>query len=314
MPSRRSAYGGPEDGKEVVISFDRRFLYGLMLVAAFAFAVGGGYLLSRRGASVAAPVAPTPVPGAAGAQVDADAARATAMAEGLPTSVVIITPNVVQPVVATVTPGQEPGGVTFLGPDERAKVTPVDDVHGELLKDPNAQVFEVQPDPARIKDHEVLANTVDPNVDNSDYRPLRLETVSKPIEGPRLAISDLNLNYTYDLGPIGMTERASHTFVAKNVGTDDLTISRVYTGCGCTATTIGDAAIPPDGILPAPLTLKPGEQISFSVEYDAAAEGRPGATAKYVQIFSNDPTYLRFDDNEPFSHETRFRLVVEPRF
>jgi hypothetical protein len=246
--------------------------------------------------------------------VDEAAARAAAQALGLPTTVVIVTPNVAEIVRGTPVPGSEPGSIRFLDPDERAMVTPVDDLHGELLTDEGATVFEVNPDPERYKQHDVLANTVDPNVDNSEFRPLRLETVSKPVNGPRLAISDLNLNYTYDFGRIGMTDRVSHAFTARNVGTEDLVISRVYTGCGCTATTIGGAPIPPDGVLPQPLTLRPGEEIAFTVEFDARAEGRSGAMAKYVQIFSNDPSYTRFADDDPRSHETRFRIVVEPQY
>lgn len=313
---RSSAPGTIAEQKEVVVTLDRRLLYLLALFGAFGLAVAGGFVVSRpKTASVTAPTAaasagsmatPDPLLG-----LDEASARATAQALGLPTGIVIVTPNIVQPVS---TAGLEPGGVRFLDPDERAAVTPGSAIEDELLRDPDTEVFEVNPDPLRYKDHEVLSNSVDPNVDKIEHRPLRLETVSKPVEGPRLALSDLNLNYTYDFGVMKMTDRASHEFVAKNVGTEPLIISRVYTGCGCTATTIGGKAIPPDGVLPEPLELGPGEQIEFSVEFDARAEGREGAVAKYVQIFTNDPTYVRFADEDPNSHETRFRIVVEPKF
>lgn len=313
--NRRSAYGGPAEEKEVVITLDRRLLYVVVLIAAFGLAVGGGYLLSRGGGRTAAEVPPPNEPAASGPGVGIDeaSARATAAALGLPAdSVVIVTPNIAEQVTAA--PGGTPG-LRFLTDEERAQVTPADELQEGLLEsDPSAPVFEVNPDPERYKDHEVLSNTVDPNVDTAEHRPLRLETVSKPVPGPRLAVSDLNLNYTYDFGPMKMTERRSHTFTAKNVGTEDLVISRIYTGCGCTATTVGDQTIPPDGILPTPLTLAPNEEITFSVEYDARAEGRAGATSKYIQIFSNDPTYALFDEGDPLTHETRIRIVVEPQF
>jgi hypothetical protein len=307
----RSPYGSEE--REVVVTLDRRVLYLLAIVAAFALAVGGGYVVSRPHAPAAGNAGP---PGATGAAdpavaIDEQSARATAAALGLPGSVVIVTPNVVETVQPQGT-ALPPGSIRLLDPTEAAKVTPGSTLEIQLMTEQAPQIFDVNPDPNRIKNHEVLSNTVDPNVDTSDHRPLRLETVSKPVNGPRLAISDLNLNYTYDFGVISMTQRAAHSFVAKNVGNEDLVIWRVYTGCGCTALTIGNDTIPPDGILPAPRTIKPGNQIEFAIEYDAKAEGRPGATAKYIQMFTNDPNYLMFDETNPLSHETRFRIVVEP--
>ena len=46
--NRKSAYGGPAEEKEVVISLDKRLLYGVGLIVAFAIAVGGGYMATRQ--------------------------------------------------------------------------------------------------------------------------------------------------------------------------------------------------------------------------------------------------------------------------
>jgi hypothetical protein len=274
--SRGSGAGGSDQQREIVVTFDKRLMWAIILLGSFALAVGAGYLVSRPDA----PGAPAPAADAGGAEAapqdisEADA-RATAAKLGLPTGVVIVTPNAFQVVTSTAGATPPPGGLRFLSPTEQAQMTPGPGVVPDLP--PGGRAFEVNPDPSQYKNHEVLANTVDPNVDKTEHRPLRLETVSKPVDGPRLAISDLNENYTYDFGIVKMTDKASHAFVAKNVGTEDLVISRVYTGCGCTATTIAGQAIPPDGSLPEPLTIKPGEEVAFEVEFDAAAEQRAGA-------------------------------------
>jgi len=308
--SQKSAADKPGD-REIVVSVDRRLLYVLGLVAAFVIAVGAGmFVTSRRAATQGSVPAVAPagdVAADAGAlpdlRIDEASARATAEALGLGT--VNIVDNSVERVVTTPDPAvaADDPGAGFGG-----TVTP--ESVFDIPQDPTSQAMIAE----RYKTGEVLSNLNDPNVMNTDYAPLRLETVSKPLDGPRLAISDLSLTNTYNFGVLAMDEKRAHAFTAKNVGTEDLIISRVYTGCGCTATTIGEQVIPPDGVLPAPLTLGPNESIDFSVEYDAARENRAGAVAKYIQIFTNDPTNLRFDDNDPLTHETRFRIVVEPQW
>jgi hypothetical protein len=137
--------------------------------------------------------------------------------------------------------------------------------------------------------------------------------VSGEITGPRLAIADLNENNTYNFGTVPIDEPASHDFTAENVGDEPLRISRIYSACGCTAMSVGDYIIDPSGfIVEGPMVLQPGEAFEFRVEFDPRAEGVRGSQAKYVQIFSNDPTWAVFDQTDPDSHETRFRIVVDP--
>jgi hypothetical protein len=335
--NRKPAAGGPAEKKEVVITVDRRLLYVVGLIAAFGIALAAGMAVTKRGPGQGAQVpeaAATVDQAGAGQQVGAEpviqvdeaAARATAAAAmgADPEKVVVVDPNIMKPASPEEVPGSGSQDEILVPSDQdaaRARITPVSPLQEELLKTPDVTVIEYPDDPTaqaeqalRYKDNEVLSNLEDPNVSDPQYSPLRLETISKPQRGPRLAISDLNLRNTYNFGKIAPDARVSHAFIAKNVGDEDLMISRIYTGCGCTATTVGDEVIPPDGFLKEVITLKPGESIEFVVEFDAAAEGRVGAMSKYVQIFTNDPTKAVFDDDEPLSHETRFRLVVEPSY
>ena len=165
--------------------------------------------------------------------------------------------------------------------------------------------------------HEVLHNFPDPNVDNPKYSPERIETVVGTLKGPRLAIGDLNDLFSYDYGVVVGDEVAGHDFRIKNVGDEDLLISRVYTGCGCTATKIKDTVLDAAGFVkPTALKLVPGEETTFTVEYDPRVEASSPCRArhKFVQIFSNDTTKTIFDPAQENQHETRFRIVIEPRY
>jgi len=328
----KAAYGGPDEEREVVISLDKRLLYGVGLLVAFAIAVGGGYMATNRSApadtAAVAPASATEAPVSGGDPVlpefDEEVVRATAAAAmGVEdaSKIQVVDPDAVRQVTAE--PGSDYAFSNVPEDQEAAKlrITPGSDLERDLLERPDTTVIEYPDDPAAQAEREaaykpadVLANLEDPNVMDPQYSPIRLETISKPQQGPVLAISDLNLRNTYDFGKVAPDAKVSHTFIAKNVGDEDLKISRLYTGCGCTATTIGDLIVPPDGFLASVITLAPGETVDFTVEFDAAAEGRVGAMSKYVQIFTNDPNKVMFDETEPLSHETRFRLVVEPTY
>jgi len=312
--NRKTAYGAPPEAKEVVVTVDRRLVYALGLVLAFVVAVGGGVLAARRGAATQAPGAPSaPAAKAPGAPaVDPAAAMQQAIAQGLPTSVTIINTNV--EALSTPVPGALDPNDPYA--EAKAKITPADDVHDALLSNPGSVPIEIPEDrkvDASKWPHDVLAKFPDPNVAAEDYKPMRSEVAPSGLEGPRLAISELNEQFTYDFGVVPMDRVAKHDFEAKNVGNADLVISRVYTGCGCTATRIGEVLIDASGFLPQLITLAPGESVRFTVEFDPRAEGKSGAQAKYIQIFSNDPTRAIYDAAEANSHETRFRIVVEPR-
>ncbi len=326
--NKKSAYGAPREGKEVVVTVDRRVLYGVGLVVAFIVAIGLGMAWTRLGGSSG-----VDQPDAAEESSDAVAAgsdelteadiRATAMAEGLPTTVVVVPGFATLPAsTPEAASDEEAAGSSDASEADpystvRARITPVSTEHADLLEDPNTIPFEIEEDfdnPAAGWPPDVLANFEDPNVTNPDYAPLRYETVEGVYEGPRLAVSDLNELNTFNYGVVELAEPIEHEFEIHNVGDEELIISRIYSACGCTATRIGDTVIDPAGFIqPSGLVLKPGETIKFGVEFDPRAEGVAGTQAKYVQLFTNDPSGAIFDTNDPNSHETRFRLVVAPQ-
>lgn len=49
----------------------------------------------------------------------------------------------------------------------------------------------------------------------------------------------------WDFGRVGPTDVVDHTFVLKNEGEAPLTISRIYTTCGCTTAELSARVIPP---------------------------------------------------------------------
>ena len=197
MPSsRKTAYGAPQEAKEVVVTMDRRLVYGAGLAVAFVVALGAGLWSARRGAVDAVQqAAPVTAAGPSVQQITEADARATASALGLPTSVTVVETNI----------EQMPGQPAAVGTSEAARVdpfaevrkriTPVDAVHEALLQDPQTVPLEIADDfvgKAADWAPDVLANFPDPNVSNEDLSPLRYEVFQGTAEGPRLAITDLN--------------------------------------------------------------------------------------------------------------------------
>lgn len=332
--NRNAAFGAPAEEKEVVLTIDRRLLYGLGLVGLFVAALLGGVMAARlqssnRVAAVAPAAAPTAVlPG----QVDPAEAAARALQLGLPTSVQVVTNTLQQlspqelAAAATQEAPPAPNAVSAQAVGAQAaspEGTAENPVEEALKQDPNAIQLDLSGE-RKVADaskwpHDVLANFEDPNVTPVEYAPVRVETVKAALEGPRLGLTELNGINTYDFGLVSMTKPAQHDFEMVNVGNKDLIVSRVYTGCGCTATRLGAALLDPagwvvgsDGTTRQPMTLKPGQREKFTIEFDPRAEGKSGAQAKFIQIYSNDPTKAMFDDADPLSHETRFRFVVQP--
>lgn len=308
---KKSAYGDPQESREVVISMDRRLMYIGGLVLVFVIAIGIGAWTRYGGASAPERVAEGVAEGQPEATGEAPLAsqlseaeiRGTAEAQGLPTSMVILTPMVPEPLATQM--GSEGGGSDL--ESELPDWLP-EDMGGVELDIPpewEGKAAEWPPD--------VLANFEDPNVTDPDYSPLRLEEVEGTLSGPRVAIADLNELNTYNFGTVPIDTPIAHGFEARNVGDEDLIISRVYSACGCTATRIGELAIDSAGwIKPDPLVLAPGESVVFGIEFDPRVDNVRGSQAKYVQVFSNDPTRAVFDPADPLSHEVRFRLVVDP--
>ncbi len=313
---RKSAYGAPQEQKEVVITMDRRLAAGAGLVGVLVVALGAGVWWARHDAGPPmTATGPATVPTAASLQPSDEQLRAQMSAEGLPPDTVIIRPAVTvapvdDPFNQKVTPSLPENQPTQVPPGAASPVSvPTDDgAGGTVITDL------LPPEQARHGDQwepDVVAGMPDPNL-SDEYVPLRPEDVKVPASGPRIAISDLNQWYTYNYGKVPMSKVAEHEFEASNAGDKDLIISRIYASCGCTATVFGGVPIKNDGYLPAPVTLKPGESRPFTVQFDPRAEGKAVTQTKYIQIYSNDSTRFHFEDGKPLSYEIRFRIVVKP--
>lgn len=330
---RKAAYGGPDEEKEVVIQVDRRLVlilgvFGVLMV--FGAAVAFGVRASGGAVQTAGLGGQTAVDKAAAEKARLDAEM---RAQGLnPDTITIVGQGggQIQPLDSeSVQPPAELQPQTDTGVGGGDIVRPaapdspgVNAIPKDLREMPGTTVLDIDEDRPTTDHwtHDVLAYNPDPNVSQDQYKPVRTEDVKSPAEGPRLAISDLNEFYTYNFGAVPMGESVTHDFQVTNVGDEDLLISRVYTGCGCTATRIADVVLDAAGWVigkggvKEPFRLAPGESTQFDVEFDPRAEGKTGAQAKYIQLYSNDPTKGVFDPADPNSHETRFRIVVEPRF
>lgn len=118
---------------------------------------------------------------------------------------------------------------------------------------------------------------------------------------PRLTISDLDAQATFDFGDIPADETVEHTFKLQNTGNADLVINQVYASCGCTVPQLAGRELGEKGEVNPPLVVKPGESHDLTVTYDPAVLQDEGPIVKYIQIFSNDPAGS--------GGEVRFRLV-----
>ena len=319
---QRAAYGAPAEEKEVVVTVDRRLLWGVGVITVFGLALGIGMLSSRRGTSNVAPTtagvpAGSSEVGGLGSQIERAEMLAADAAEHMGEGVSVVPSGsymfneseqpAPQPLPNSSLPGNLPdSGIPseFEGllEDGQGSEIPLDEISNRV---------------ASTWDASTLATLGDPNVTDTDYSPYRVEDFeTKGLDGgARLAIGSLNSVYTYNFGSIPIDQPVQKEFEMRNIGDQDLTISRVYSGCGCTAPRIGTMIIDSAGFLPQTLTLAPGESVDFTVEFDPRLAKETGAQAKWLQIYSNDTSKAVFDDLEPeFTHETRFRIVMQPTY
>ncbi|HQZ70830.1 MAG TPA: DUF1573 domain-containing protein [Anaerolineae bacterium] len=308
--------GGKDGDPEMVVSVDKRLVAALGVLVLVGLVGLGSYMAMRGGSQ--SPVADSgtgiggPDVAATGtAQVAADM-RAIGLdpdkAGGISQVVTVAAPPTL---LAQGTPLPPGAGTAPAGAPAAVQTAAVEDPSSQEITRP-----EGAPD-ACMWAHDVLQNFPDPNVDNVQFSPERIETVKGVLSGPRLAIGDLNDLFSYDYGVVPGDEIAGHDFRLKNVGDADLYVSRIYTGCGCTATKIKDTVLDAAGFVkPVALKLVPGEETTFTVEYDPRVEASSPCRArhKFVQIFSNDATKTVFDPAQENQHETRFRIVIEPRY
>ncbi|NOZ28925.1 MAG: DUF1573 domain-containing protein [Chloroflexi bacterium] len=84
----------------------------------------------------------------------------------------------------------------------------------------------------------------------------------------------------WDFGEVGPTDVVDHTFVLKNEGEAPLTISRIYTTCGCTTAELSARVIPP------------GKVALLRLIFDAGYHDVRGQTVRRgIIIENNDPNY-----------------------
>lgn len=79
----------------------------------------------------------------------------------------------------------------------------------------------------------------------------------------------------YDFGEVEAGEEVEHTFVFENAGDSPLSVSKVVTRCGCTATASSDEEIPPGG--------------TGGIQATLETRGFDGALKKDLIVETNDP-------------------------
>jgi Protein of unknown function (DUF1573) len=60
----------------------------------------------------------------------------------------------------------------------------------------------------------------------------------------------------HDFGPVRQDQKLVFDFVVKNTGTEDLTLLRIATSCGCTAALPAERLVPPGGSTTLQVTLE----------------------------------------------------------
>ncbi len=151
------------------------------------------------------------------------------------------------------------------------------------------------------------ASGLDPNLEN-----FALADPNAPIGNvPRLTVSDLDRELSYDFGVIQGNQPVERTFTVKNTGKANLLIGQVFASCGCTIPRFANAQMNEEGLIIPPIELAPGATAELVVRYDPTS--RPddvGLIKKYIQIFSNDPKGKPVgDDPSGQSRELRFRIT-----
>jgi|GEM_PF-3922511 len=151
------------------------------------------------------------------------------------------------------------------------------------------------------------AGGLDPNI--ADFA---LADPDGPIgDVPRLTVSDLDRELTYNFGIIQGNQPVEHTFIVKNTGKVNLLIGQVFASCGCTIPRFANVQMNEEGLIIPPLDLAPGATAELVVQYDPAARPEDvGPIYKYIQIFSNDPKGKPVgNDPTGVSRELRFRIT-----
>ena len=163
-----------------------------------------------------------------------------------------------------------------------------------------------EPSGVQVKPANPDPNALHPNLEG--YAPVPVSAVPVAKGAPRIAIGGLDPKFTLDMGQIQSGEKRQYTFDVQNVGEGNLTIYKIYAGCGCTAGEFAGQPVndDPEFVFNPPVVIKPGQSLPLTVSYDSGALSDQGEIDKFIQIFSDDPTAKEFEKG---FRETRFRLT-----
>lgn len=263
-------------GTAVEITLDRRFLFGFLGVLAVVLVLGLGILVGQiRSGGSAAPAAQP----AMQTQFQQQPAVPQIQSDGS---------MQVQP--ESMVPSAE--GVELTEKDATGLVA------GDVMQSPCFVVNLL----------EFQKNTV-----KADFRFTKETTTNEP--HPQLAVEGLNARCgnAYDFGQLGPTEVGQQTFALKNVGDETLTVSGLYTSCGCTVAQVKGHEVNANGVLDPPIVLDPGGSKEFLIALDAKQVG-DSQQPRIVQIFSDDPRGVPFGEQWPVpdkDKELRFGILAQ---
>lgn len=93
---------------------------------------------------------------------------------------------------------------------------------------------------------------------------------AQPQKGARMEIEPEE----HDFGPVRQDQKLTFDFVVRNTGTEDLTLLRIATSCGCAAALPAERIVPPGGSTTLQVTLETRKY--------------KGAVERSVSVASND--------------------------
>lgn len=118
----------------------------------------------------------------------------------------------------------------------------------------------------------------DPLYGKHEMGPSNVQIPFLPADGPQPKLVLPHDRWSF--GSVGPTEVVEHTFALKNEGEAPLTVSRIYTTCGCTTAELSARVIPP------------GKVALLRMIFDAGYHDTRGQTVQRgVVIESNDPAH-----------------------
>ncbi len=142
--------------------------------------------------------------------------------------------------------------------------------------------------------------------------PSKNQTPASPIVSGNLASTVLAAEVSqYDFGTISMMNgNVSYDFMLKNMMTEPVRVTKMYTSCMCTTAMmkIGDREVGPFGMSghggPAPAIneiIEPGQSVKVSAIFDPAAHGPAGVgrieRSIYLESDKGAPVELKFSAN-----------------